>query len=46
VHGYTTAFYVATVLFAIGFLVAGLVLPGRIRPQQEQAAGEPTAEMA
>lgn len=45
VHGYTTAFYCATILFAIGFLVAALVLPGRIQPHQ-QPAGEPAAEMA
>src|SRR3954447_1473954 len=45
VHGYTTAFYVATILFAIGFLVAAFVLPGRIRPQ-EQASGEPAADLA
>jgi hypothetical protein len=45
VHGYTTAFYVATILFAIGFLVALLVLPRRITPQR-QPAGEPAAEIA
>jgi EmrB/QacA subfamily drug resistance transporter len=45
VHGYTTAFYVATVLFAIGFLVALLVLPGRIQPMREPV-GEPVAEVA
>jgi EmrB/QacA subfamily drug resistance transporter len=45
VHGYTTAFYVATALFAIGFLVAALLLPRRVRPQQ-QPAREPAAEMA
>jgi EmrB/QacA subfamily drug resistance transporter len=48
VHGYSTAFYVATVLFVIGFFVALLVLPGRIQPQQQHAqpAGEPAAEAA
>jgi hypothetical protein len=47
VHGYTTAFYVATGLFVIGFLVALLVLPGRIQPQrQAQPAGEPATEAA
>ena len=45
VHGYTTAFYFAAILFAIGFLVAALVLPRRIRTQQ-QPAGEPAAEPA
>jgi hypothetical protein len=45
VHGYTTAFYFATILFAIGFLVATLVLPRRIRPHREPVA-EPAAEMA
>ncbi|QEC49757.1 MFS transporter [Baekduia soli] len=45
VHGYTTAFYAATVLFVIGFLVALLVLPRRIRPQQQMAA-EPAADLA
>jgi hypothetical protein len=43
VHGYTTAFYCATLLFAIGFLVAALVLPRRIQPQQQ--TGEPAVEM-
>jgi len=45
VHGYTTAFYCATILFAIGFLVAALVLPRRIQPQQ-QLGGEPAADIA
>jgi MFS family permease len=45
VHGYTTAFYFAAGLFAIGFLVAALVFPRRIRTQQ-QPAGEPAAEIA
>jgi EmrB/QacA subfamily drug resistance transporter len=43
VHGYTTAFYVATGLFVVGFLVALLVLPGRIQPQRvivDEAAAE------
>jgi EmrB/QacA subfamily drug resistance transporter len=44
VHGYTTAFYCATVLFAIGFVVAALVLPRRIQPQQQP--GEAAVEMA
>ena len=43
VHGYTTAFYVATVLFAIGFFVALFVLPGRIQPQHGPV-GEPATE--
>src|SRR4051794_6983998 len=45
VHGYTTAFYVATVLFLIGLLVATLLLPRRIEPDR-QPAGEPAADMA
>jgi hypothetical protein len=45
VHGYTTAFYCAAILFAIGFLVAALVLPRRIEPQR-QPAGEVATEMA
>jgi EmrB/QacA subfamily drug resistance transporter len=45
VHGYTTAFYFATILFAIGFLVAALVLPRHIRPQR-QPTGQPAAETA
>jgi EmrB/QacA subfamily drug resistance transporter len=45
VHGYTTAFYCAAILFAIGFLVAAFVLPRRIQPQR-QPVGEPAAEMA
>ena len=38
VHGYTTAFYVAAALFAVGFLVAALVLPRRIKPERQPAA--------
>jgi hypothetical protein len=45
VHGYTTAFYCAAILFAIGFVVAALVLPRRIQPQP-QRAGEPAVDMA
>jgi EmrB/QacA subfamily drug resistance transporter len=45
VHGYTTAFYVATGLFVVGFLVALLVLPGRIQPQRE-VTSEAAAELA
>jgi EmrB/QacA subfamily drug resistance transporter len=45
VHGYTTAFYCATILFAIGFVVAALVLPRRIQPQR-QLGGEPAADVA
>ena len=47
VHGYTMAFYFAAILFGIGFLVAALVLPRRIKPQQQQQpAGEPAPEPA
>ena len=45
VHGYTTAFYCAAILFAIGFLVAALVLPRRIEPQRHPA-GELATDMA
>jgi EmrB/QacA subfamily drug resistance transporter len=49
VLGYTTAFYVSAGMFAIGLVVASLVLPRRIRPQQQpqqQTAGAPAAEPA
>jgi len=45
VHGYTAAFSFAAVLFGIGFIVAALILPGRIKPQP-QAAVEPSAQPA
>jgi EmrB/QacA subfamily drug resistance transporter len=45
VHGYTTAFYVATAMFVVGFLVASLILPRRLQPQP-QAAGRPATEAA
>ncbi|HET6510024.1 MAG TPA: MFS transporter [Baekduia sp.] len=45
VHGYTTAFYVATAMFAVGFVLALLILPRRIQPQA-QPVGEPAAEAA
>ena len=45
IHGYTTAFYVATIMFGIGLLVAIVVLPRRLRPQQQPAAA-PAAEPA
>jgi MFS family permease len=45
VHGYTTAFYGAAVLFLVGLLVAALVLPRKARPER-QVAVEPTPEMA
>jgi len=35
----------ASILFAIGFLVAALVLPRRIQPHQ-QPTGQPATEMA
>jgi EmrB/QacA subfamily drug resistance transporter len=47
VHGYTTAFYVATVMFAVGFFVAAFVLPRRLGPQTAPAgAGAPATEAA
>jgi hypothetical protein len=45
VHGYTSVFYFATILFAVGLLIAALVLPRRARPEQ-QAVPETTPEMA
>jgi EmrB/QacA subfamily drug resistance transporter len=33
VHGYTTAFWWAVGIFALGFLLATLILPGRTRPR-------------
>ena len=45
VHGYTSAFYVAAVLFIIGLLVASLLLPRRIQSDR-QPAGEPAPELA
>jgi EmrB/QacA subfamily drug resistance transporter len=45
VHGYTTAFYFAAILFGIGLLVAALILPRRPRAEREPAA-EPAAEPA
>jgi hypothetical protein len=44
VHGYTTAFTLAAVLFGIGLAVAAVVLPRRIRPESV-AAGEPSVEL-
>jgi EmrB/QacA subfamily drug resistance transporter len=38
IHGYTTAFWVAAGIFAVGLLVALLVFPGRTRPAR---VGEP-----
>ncbi|MEV4420685.1 MFS transporter [Patulibacter sp. NPDC049589] len=38
VHGYTTAFTFATVLFGVGFVIAAVVLPRRITPQHQAAA--------
>jgi EmrB/QacA subfamily drug resistance transporter len=47
VHGYTTAFTFAAIMFVIGLAVAAVVLPRRIRPQQQPAAaGEPALEAA
>ena len=48
VHGYTTAFYAAAVMFVIGLFVAAFVLPRRVQPQTAPAParGEPAAEMS
>ncbi len=45
VHGYTTAFYCAAGLFAVGLLVAATVLPKTIRPERAPAAA-PAVEAA
>ncbi len=37
VHGYTTAFWWAAGIFAVGLVVAATVLPGRIRPARRAA---------
>ncbi len=40
VHGYTTAFWWSTGLFAVGLLVALIVFPARLpRPKPEPAGG-------
>jgi len=44
VHGYTTAFTFAAILFGVGLLVAALVLPRRIAPEPQPVA-RPEAEM-
>ncbi len=33
VHGYTTAFWWSVGIFAVGFLLALLILPGRVKPR-------------
>jgi MFS family permease len=33
IHGYTTAFWWATGMFALGFLLALVILPGRAKPR-------------
>jgi hypothetical protein len=33
VHGYTTAFWWGVAIFALGFLLAMVILPGRARPR-------------
>jgi len=45
VHGYTTAFSFAMILFLFGLLTAAVVLPRRIRPEQHPMT-ESAAEMA
>jgi EmrB/QacA subfamily drug resistance transporter len=49
VHGYTTAFWWAAGIFALGLLVAVVILPANIRPRvatAEPATAEPGAEPA
>jgi hypothetical protein len=41
IHGYTSAFYVAAGMFAVGFVVALLVLPRKIQPATAQAGPSP-----
>jgi len=45
VHGYATAFTFAAVLYAVGLVVAGVILPRRIEPQHQPVA-EPAAAAA
>jgi EmrB/QacA subfamily drug resistance transporter len=45
VHGYTTAFWFAGGAFAIGIIVAAVILPRKIQPQHAPAAA-PVAEAA
>jgi EmrB/QacA subfamily drug resistance transporter len=45
VHGYTTAFTFAAIMFGVGLLVAAVVLPRRIRPERQLVA-EPAMEPA
>ncbi len=44
VHGYTSAFTFAAVLFAVGLVIAVVVLPRRVQPPRPQA--EPVVEGA
>jgi hypothetical protein len=43
VHGYTTAFWWAAGIFALGLLVALTVLPARLKPQVAPTGPEPSA---
>ena len=43
VHGYTTAFWWSTGIFAVGLLVALVVFPARLRPTSAPAVSEPAA---
>ena len=40
IHGYTTAFWWATGIFAVGLIVALVVFPARIKPEREPAVGD------
>ena len=44
IYGYTTAFWWAAGIFAVGLLVALLVLPGRIKPRVAIAEPSPAAD--
>ena len=41
IHGYTTAFWWATGIFAVGLIVALVVFPARIKPEREPASVTP-----
>ena len=50
VHGYTTAFWWSTGIFAVGLLVAIVVFPARVKPvavgEPAEPVGEPTGRLA
>jgi EmrB/QacA subfamily drug resistance transporter len=46
VHGYTTAFWWATGIFAVGLVIALLIFPTRVRPAHAAAGPEPDGDVA